>query len=488
MWIEVGITLCRVKNATNDEQAWIQRYLSFEDTRWKGQRRNTKLSLFSSIRGTFPSGLLPLVQEAAARDSVKVELLDRRVARIVPDPTADVAWLRDYQLEAVEACVTAKRGIVRAPTGSGKGDMIVGVIKRLPGKWLFLVHRDTLVSQQAKRYTKYTGLAANELSRTAPAQWRIVDGLNLMTLQSLAAGIRADNDGVRAALAKLDGIIVDECHVAPADVYYSAIQSCPAEYRLGFSGTPLDRGDNRSLMAIACLGKVVYSIKPQVLIERGYLAAPTITMTTVRQNRTIKAGPRMEQRSKAFRDAYDELIMDSEVRNDAIVSLAQAAPKPCMVFVTKIDHGRTLTKLLRIEGLETEFVWGEKKKEVREAAIERLERGDSEVLVASVVFQEGVDIPSLASVVIASGGKSVIAALQRVGRGMRPDGGRKLTFDVYDVLDLGNAMMERHSRRRMNTYVREGYATMVVAADGTASAYQPRLKTRREKRDARGPR
>jgi len=477
VWIEIGDSLCRVKNATPDEQDWVQRYLSFEDVRFKGRRRGHRVSLFSTIRGTFPAGLLQLVRDAAGRDGVKIEELDRRSTRITPDPNADVAWLRDYQIEAVEACIAAKRGICRAPTGSGKGDMIVGLVKRLPGRWLFLVHRDNLVSQQAKRYKKYTGLIANEMSRTPPRDWKLVRGLNLMTLQSLAAGLRADREGVKIALSQLDGLVIDECHTSPADVYYNAIQQCHAEYRLGFSGTPLDRGDNRSLMAIACLGKVVYSIKPQVLIDAGFLAAPQITMVPVRQTASAEA------RAEGFHGVYEELICASEERNAAIVEIVRGAPKPCMVFVRIVEHGRLLVRAMRAEGINTEFVWGEKSKLAREGAVERLERGDSEVLVASVVFQEGVDIPGLESVVVASGGKSIIAALQRVGRGMRTDGGRKVTFDVYDVLDLGSPMMERHSRRRMNTYVRESYATVIRSADGTAEAYQPRLRTRREKRE-----
>ena len=78
---------------------------------------------------------------------------------------------------------------------------------------------------------------------------------------------------------------------------------------------------------------------------------------------------------------------------------------------------------------------------------------------------------------------SVIATLQRIGRGMRTDGGRKASFEVYDILDMGSPMMERHSRRRMNTYVREGYQTIVQASDGTMTGYAPKLRTRREKRE-----
>lgn len=479
MWIDVGDSLCRVTQATDEEKVWIRKYLAFEDTAWKGKARGKKISLFSLTKGTFPGGLLPLVRDAAARDGVKVEERDRRVTRIVPDDQADIAWLYDYQREAVEACVKYKRGIVRSPTGSGKGDMIVAVVKRLPGRWLFLVHRDHLVGQQAKRYLKYTGQEAKVLSRTEPRSWQLESGLNLMTLQSLAAGLKADPDGAYEALKQLDGLIVDECHVAPADVYYHAIQSCPAEYRLGFSGTPLDRTDNRSLMAIAALGKVIFSIKATALIEAGRLAAPRITMVSLTQ----KASP--EARQDGYHGVYDELVTSSDERNAEIVRLVQLAPKPCVVFVKIVDHGRKLRGYLEFAGVRTEFVWGQKDAKAREAAVERLERGDSQALVASVVFQEGVDIPSLQSVVVASGGKSIIAALQRIGRGMRTDGGKKTEFMVYDVLDLGSPMMERHSRRRMNTYVREGYTTVVQAEDGSTSEYKPKLRTRREKKEGR---
>lgn len=483
MWIDVFSALCRVSVAETSELAWLQRYLSFEDVKFAGVGRGSRVSLFDSRHGTFPGGMLSLVQKAAARDQVVVELRDHRPHRITPDDHADVAWLRDYQRDAVEACVTHKRGIVRAPTGSGKNSMIIGLIQRLPGRWLFLVHRDTLVDQQAKRFTQVTGQPTNELSRTRPGTWQLIRGLNLMTLQSLAAGIRSDPQAVDAALSQLDGVVVDEAHVSPANTYFAALQRCPAEYRLGFSGTPLDRTDNRSLMAIAALGPVIYQIKAAELIERGVLAAPQITMRACRQVMEPQAPePSMRRRAAAARRVYDELVVDSEARNDLVVEMVREAPKPCMVFVKIVEHGQVLSRAIRSAKMPTEFVWGAKTKDQRLAAVERLERGDSQVLVASVVFQEGIDIPGLASVVVASGGKSVIAALQRIGRGMRTDGGKKQTFQVYDVLDLGTNSLEVHSRRRMKAYVRESYS-VVVDDQGMVTPYKPRLLTRRQKRE-----
>jgi len=279
--------------------------------------------------------------------------------------------------------------------------------------------------------------------------------------------------------------LVDECHVAPADVYFHAVQKCPAEYRVGFSGTPLDRTDNRSLMAIAALGRVIYSVKPKVLIDAGYLAQPQIKMVQVRQKASVKIAPygRFSQLAKISASLYKEHIVNSELRNDEVCRLASIAVKPCMVFVKEIQHGHTIKKLLEESGTSVEFVWGSTTPDRRRAAIESLERGDAEVMVASVVFQEGVDIPTLRSVIVASGGKSVIAALQRIGRGMRVVPGEKTSFDVYDVMDVGIPMFERHSRRRMNTYVREGYETIILGANGVMTKYAPKLLTRREKRD-----
>lgn len=472
MWIEIGPVKCRITNATPEETSWVASYLSFKDA----SRNGRAISLFNLMSGTFPGGLLPLLQDAASRDNVKIELLDRRISRITPDPAADLSWLYDYQLEAVEACVVNKRGIVRSPTGSGKSEIFIALTRALPGRWLMLVHRDNLVEQAARRYKLRTGLEANILSRTPPASWSLQVGFNCMTLQSLAAGLRRDRKGVDKALANLDGVIVDEAHTAPADVYFNAINRCPAEYRLGFSGTPLDRTDNRSLMAIAALGKVIYSIKAKTLIDRGVLAMPQITMVPVKQQ--VSKGASQD----GFHGVYDEIITGSEVRNEAIVNIVRSAPKPCMVFVKIIDHGKLLKKMLEQAGISCEFVWGNTKSEARIAAITRLERRDSDVMVASVVLQEGVDIPSLESVVVGSGGRSIIATLQRIGRGMRTNQGTKTTFQVFDILDMGTPMMERHARRRMNTYVRESYQTTIKQDDGRLLAYQPKLRTRAEKR------
>jgi superfamily II DNA or RNA helicase len=225
------------------------------------------------------------------------------------------------------------------------------------------------------------------------------------------------------------------------------MQTPNAYYRIGFSGTPLARGDRRSVLAVAALGPVIYRLRADRLIEAGVLAKPHIRMLPLEQ----------QSQCPTWQGVYGECIVRSTKRNRMLVAMAKRAARPCLVFVKEIAHGKRLLKLLQAVGVPSEFTWGSDPHERRVAAIKRLERGDIDVLVCSVIFQEGVDIPALASVVIGSGGKSVIATLQRIGRGMRTDQGRKVEFEVWDLLDRGCRMLEKHAKARQAAYLAEGH-------------------------------
>jgi superfamily II DNA or RNA helicase len=248
-------------------------------------------------------------------------------------------------------------------------------------------------------------------------------------------------------------------HSLPAESYLRVSQATPNAYwRFGFSGTPLARGDRRSVLAIGALGRVVYRVKPDVLIEAGVLARPRIRMVPILQ---LSARP-------TWQGVYGELVVRSRQRNAAVVAAVRAADKPCLVFVRELAHGRVLEKALAKAGVSASFVSGQHSTEWRRSHVRRLERGHFDALVSTVVFQEGVDIPDLRSVVVACGGASVIAALQRIGRAMRVAPGKD-SCEVVDFKDLGHPWMERHSRARLAAYVKEGHE-VVEAEPAVGSA------------------
>jgi len=448
MWISLENLNAKVARADDAEKAWLREYLSFDQQSWRGGRpHNDKLRMYSLVNEEFPTGFIDLVKKGAADNGFKVEVIDKRVPPAPLDPNADLTWLRDYQHAAVEAAKQSTRGILWCPTGSGKTEIAAGLAKLIPCRWTFLVHRATLLDQAAERFEKRSGMQAG---RIGDGKWDVQERFNVATFQTLyqSLGRPECND----LILRTDGLIIDECHVLPADSFWKvAMRFRHAYYRIGLSGTPLARGDRRSILAIAALGKVIYRIKPDVLIAAGVLSRPKIKLVPVYQ----------ESDCPTWQGVYGQCVVRGAPRNRAIVECAKKAAKPCLVFVKEIKHGRLLMKAFEKSGISADFVWGTDSTERRKEAVQRLVRGDTEVLICSVIFQEGVDIPELRSVVIGSGGKSVIAALQRIGRGMRVSEGKN-EFECWDIADRGNRWLERHARVRLRAYTSEGYETTIL--------------------------
>ncbi len=478
MWIQTGNIYSKLVRATPEELEWLRGFLTFAETKFLGGRRprNIETCLLNAWN-TFPSGLVRTVLDKAKVDKQVVQLIEKRVKPYSPDPDANIAWLRDYQKEAVDICCKRTRGIIWIPTGGGKGEIVCALTRAIPGNWLFVVHRSGLMYDIAKRYDAraqgvYPGGVETRIDMDDPAEilkghhgltaGRIGDGqwepakpgpgaLTCATFQTLSAAMGSEK--MVELVTQVDGVIFDEAHTLPAESFWKVSMALSnAYYRIGLSGTPLARGDKKSVYTIAATGPVIYRIKPEVLIKQGVLARPKIKMVECVQ----------ESEKPTWQGVYGECIVRSVARNKLVVDAAKRADKPCLVFVKELKHGKVLVKRLEKEGLSADFVWGNHSQQSRDRSIESLVRGDTDVLVCSVVFQEGVDVPELESVVIAAGGKSVIATLQRIGRGMRSNKGKKKTFEVFDFLDSGNKFLERHAKGRRKAYLKEGHEVMVV--------------------------
>jgi len=472
MWVELHNLNSKVVKSTPEEREWLDSYLSFPDReahfkmrkvpRWK--KGDGLIHMLSPHLLTFPTGFVGQVATQAKADGFVVEVLDRRRKPERADPTALVDWLRPYQAEALNVARTVERGVFHHPTGAGKTELMVAIAELYPEtKWLILTHRKDLIANTSDRFARRTGEVVGMIGEGTFKPARVTVAM----FQSLVAQLRARNKRTLDFLASVRGVMIDEVHIVPAATYWRVLMALEnAYFRFGFSGTPFARGDKKSIFTWGAVGPVIHKIEPETLIDAGVLARPQIRM--VRVQHPMKA-------TKNWTEAYDTLVVRNVKRNAKVVAAALKAVKPCLLFVNHVEHGKLLECELRKRGARVEFVWGKHALKGRQAAIERLVMGEVDILICNVIFQEGIDIPELQSVVIAQAGKSIIAVLQRVGRGMRKrsrDGEiTKEAFAVYDFKDVGCGCpsrdkhktcewLEKHTRYRLAAYTSVRYSVI----------------------------
>mgnify|MGYP001579345397 FL=1 len=461
MIIEEDTLYSRVASATAHERAWLYQYLSFDTASTPRQAEaararaaeagrqdawDGRLHLYNRRYDTLPTGFLRVVQRAAAQASVSIEILDKRPQLQPPDLSADTSWLRDYQLAAGMAMLRGQRGVLKAPTGSGKTQVFIALARWLPwARFGVLVHRADLMHQAAERYESITGERAGRLGDSESDIRRFT----VATFQTVARGVGkgSEQGALDPWLRGLDAVVIDEVHILPASSFWKTIMRArAARFRWGVSGTPFRRGDQRDVLVVAACGPMLYEIGSNELIARGLLARPEIRMVRVAQPEV----------GGSWAEVYERGVVQSTQRNAAVVRAVLRAKQPALVFVKAIEHGRLLHKMLSAAGLAVDFVWGSDSTAARKEAVKRLRRGDLQVLVCSTIFDVGIDIPEVRACIVASGGKSAIATIQRLGRGMRVVEG-KAAMELWDFLDEGHKWLRRHSRERVRAFQQEGF-------------------------------
>jgi superfamily II DNA or RNA helicase len=240
-------------------------------------------------------------------------------------------------------------------------------------------------------------------------------------------------------------LMVDECHNISSNQMMDVIFQIPGEYRFGFSGTPLKYDILSDLKLIAATGEIIVTVRNKELIDGGFSATPIVHLMELHGD-----GGGLE-----YEEAYEQLIVSNTKRNRVVRDVAMRSANGCvLVLVNRIEHGKVLSKM--IPG--SVFVCGSDATKYRQSVLADM-RVKSGVYIASPIFDEGIDVPAIDTLILAAGGESHIKLLQRVGRGMRPKGGAN-ELHIYDFIDGGNEYFENHSKARIRLYEQEGFEVL----------------------------
>lgn len=417
--------------------------------------------------GKFPPGLFQKVIDFFNERGVSPNIIDERdfpeelhEFDISSNLKKEGFKPRYYQLDAVNSALDTDRGIIRAGTGSGKTLISTLITSKLGQSTLILVIGKDLLYQFHALYSK---LFDEEIGIIGDGKCEIKD-INIATIWSVgqAIGLKKNNslDDVRDDEKKTDPekfiqikqmlkssktVLFDECHLASCTTVQGIAQQLNPYNVYGMSASPW-RDDGADLLIEAFLGKKIVDISARRLINEGFLVEPDI--------RFLAPHP-YKYKSGKYPRIYSRYIIENEQRNSMIVKGAEAMVeqgfKPLVLF-NNIKHGDILMRMLK-DKIEVELLSGKDKSKVRKQTIENLQSEKTKCIIASKIFDIGIDLPMLSGLIIAGGGKSSVRALQRIGRVIRPYPGKKMAA-VIDFCDPAPYLKD-HAKRRKEIYEME---------------------------------
>ena len=168
----------------------------------------------------------------------------------------------------------------------------------------------------------------------------------------------------------------------------------------------------------------------------------------------------------ALSDAYTQ--NDSWVRfvyHQLVEHVNDVSSIRCLGFCVSVDHARFMAEQFQALGVAAVAVWGESPADVRQRALRELAAGSVQVVFSVDIFNEGVDVPAVDTVLMLRPTESATLFLQQLGRGLRMARG-KTVCTVLDFVgthrgefrfDLRYRALLGGSRRELQRAVTEGF-------------------------------
>ncbi len=352
-------------------------------------------------------------------------------------------------------------GIISLKCGGGKTVLALSIIATLKTKTIVLVHKDFLMTQWRDRIKQFLPTA-----KIGKIQQDTVDvegkDIVLAMVQSVSVKEYPQEVFEQFGLA-----VFDECHHLGAEVFFKSMRKVASKYMLGLSATP-KRKDGLQWVFESFIGPIVYMTKDVVTegVEvnvvdyhsddstyskecLNYMGKPVIPKMI---NHICEYWPRTQMILDLCKTNYDmgrKVIILSDRRNHLDVMLAW---------------------LLKHEIPSGLYVGGMKPFDLHESQ-------EKDVILGTFsMAAEGMDIPKLNTIILASPKSDVV---QAVGRIMREKANvRKFHPLIIDINDTHSNFQtfKRQNQKRITFYKKQKYKILMHRTDGTVEEYKKKTK------------
>jgi superfamily II DNA or RNA helicase len=331
--------------------------------------------------------------------------------------------LRDYQNRAVNRAVSKGHGILCAPCGAGKTAIGVGIISEIQQKTLVLVHTGDLLTQWRERIESWmpnVTVGMRGLGKNKDGDVVIATVQTLMRMKFTELYKWASQFGLT---------ILDEAHHSPARTFVKVMGGIPSRYRFGLTATP-DREDGLTKFMYWTFGDKIWSISHDELRKLGLIAVPELKKVYTTHGADVPT-------STEYTKAITDLTLDED-RNQLIIDLTSSYfndGRCILVLSERVGHCEELNEMLKKRGVLSECLVGAVSSKRREEILQRARTADVRVLFATQLADEGLDVPRLDTLILATPASSPAKLEQRCGRIMRghPDKMTPLVVDIRDA-------------------------------------------------------
>ena len=445
----------------------------------------------------FPVGILAIITAELSRLNIAYDLDIEKSSEVctiesIPPTLLDGIELREYQLSAIEAALTHKRGLLKVPTGGGKTEIMIGISRYIldnkDGNILICVPTANLLHQTYERLL-LRGIPETLISRYG-------DGCKLHTNRRVCIATvqtvyrRLEDKQFQSWYSDLICLVVDEAHHLACRTWYTMIDRLAPEYNLGVSAEPF-YGDKdhmiRDLILRGTVGSILYQIPITYLIEKGYLSKPYMIALDTKYTGNIYG-------ITDWRVVNKSGIIINKSRNNCIkeaaVKLINREKNP-LILVQQISHGQQLAKMISEEGYIVAVLTGGLKVAIYSNGVEvdnfkdvegdtkrRFQEGMIHAMIGTSTMDEGVDVPILSSVILAGGGKSKLKLLQRLGRGLRKKEGSNCTI-LVDFQDRFNVVTNSQFKKRESSMMTLGVSVRYCSDISKFESYLDTIEAER---------
>ncbi len=441
------------------------------NVRASGARNRDVIDKVAAVFETYwQSGdFLPYVAAEFEKHSRRDE---SRATTFLPSVEIRLDPFQERMLEEIEVARERghRRNLLVAATGTGKTVMAAVDYARLcerPGRnrLLFVAHREEILKQSLATFR--LALRKGDFGELwvrgqSPKDWEHV----FASIQSLSHATLED-----LAPDHFDVVVVDEFHHAAAPSYTKLLEHIQPRELLGLTATP-ERTDNLDILhwfdgKIAAELRLWDAIDQQRLVPFEYYG--------LHDNSDLREVPWKRGRGYdvegltgvyTANDVWARLVLSSLLERVDDIAAAHV-----LGFCVSVEHARFMARVFRERGVAATAVCGDTPQDERREALRQLESGEINVLFSVDLFNEGVDLPRVDTLLLLRPTESATLFLQQLGRGLRKprsprEAQNKTSCLVLDFVgqhrrefrfDLRLQALLGGSRKRIERQVEQGF-------------------------------